>query len=78
MAKIDYHKGWIDFLKFSMTAWLGLLLVMFWNVMAYPDIVKNMDATTKMFVLIAAFISILWLILGMRSWLKTLNDLKDA
>ena len=78
MAEIDYHKGWIDFLKFIMTALLGMLFVIFWNVMAYPDIVKNMNLTTKIFVLSVVFIIIFILLLGMRSWLKIINYLKDS
>ena len=78
MAEIDYYKGRIDFIKVMMTALFGMLLIIFWNVMAYPDIVKNMDFATKCFVLSFTFISIIILILGMYEWLKILNNLKDA
>lgn len=76
MSEADHVKAILEFIKFGMTAFSGLLFIMFWNLMADPNIVKNMDWDIKVIVLLITGVISLILFVFMYSYIRYADKLK--
>lgn len=73
----DYVKAILEFYKLILTAFIGLLFIIFWNFIANPNILQNLDNTIKkIFLFIILFLTILIVSIILKYW-KYAEELKD-